>query len=145
MKFNWGTGIFIFLAIFLALAFAFMYFAFSQDINLVHEDYYQRGVHHTEQMQINKRSVKYENQIKIENLDEQVSIEFSYDISSNLIAGKIFFFRPSGENMDIEYDIKLDEGKQLINKSDLKRGRYIVKITWNAEEKYHIEKEFFVE
>ncbi len=55
MKFTWGTGIFIFLILFLLAAAFFIGFAMRQDVNLVHEDYYERGVEYTEHMRTNSR------------------------------------------------------------------------------------------
>ena len=59
MKFNWGTGIFMFLALFLLASAAFIIFAVRQDVNLVHKDYYEKGVDYTEQMNVNSRSTEF--------------------------------------------------------------------------------------
>ena len=48
MKFNWGTGIFTFIIIFLLLCVAFIIFAVRQGVNLVHDDYYEKGVDYSE-------------------------------------------------------------------------------------------------
>ena len=65
LKFNWGTGIFLFLVVFLLACAAFIYFAFTQDVNLVHKDYYEKGVNYTEQMEINARSIAYQDSVAI--------------------------------------------------------------------------------
>ncbi len=48
MKFHWGTGILIFLILFLLAAGFFIAFAMRQERDLVHEDYYERGVDHSD-------------------------------------------------------------------------------------------------
>ena len=42
VKFNWGTGVVIFLLLFLAAIITFVVFAFHQDVNMVHQDYYEK-------------------------------------------------------------------------------------------------------
>ena len=66
MKFNWGTGILIFLILFLLGSAAFIVFAFRQDVNLVHKDYYEKGVDYTQQMNTNSRSAEFENDVNVE-------------------------------------------------------------------------------
>ena len=63
MKFNWGTGILLFLILFLIAAGIFIAFAMRQSVDLVHEDYYERGVDHTSQMEVEKRSAPYQQAI----------------------------------------------------------------------------------
>ena len=55
MKFNWGTGILVFLILFLSASAVFIFFAMRQDVNLVHEDYYEQGVDYSAQMDIGPR------------------------------------------------------------------------------------------
>ena len=63
MKFNWGTGILIFLILFLMAAAVFIGFAMRQDVNLVHEDYYEKGVDYERQMNAEARSVVYRDSV----------------------------------------------------------------------------------
>ena len=63
MKFNWGTGILIFLILFLLAAGLFIGFAMRQDVSLVHEDYYEKGADHSQQMLVEARSAPYGNDI----------------------------------------------------------------------------------
>ena len=80
MKFNWGTGIFIFLALFLLGSAVFIIFAVRQDVNLVHKDYYEKGVDYTEQMNVNARSSEYKDNISVSTQGDflQLTIENSY-------------------------------------------------------------------
>ncbi len=57
---------------FLLACAGFIYFAFQQEVNLVHKDYYEKGVGHTEQMKVNSRSASFKNAFEISN-QEQVS------------------------------------------------------------------------
>ena len=145
MKLNWGTGIFIFLIIFLSLAGLFMYFAFSQDVNLVNEEYYKKGVDYTVQMQKEKRSEKYVSQIYLEDKDSNITVFFPDNFSENLQAGTILFYRPSDRRLDVEHNLKPEGNMQKISKEKLIKGRYIVQIEWErGSQEYYIEKELFV-
>lgn len=144
MKFSWGTGILIFLIVFLAACGIFIAFAMSQRLNLVHKDYYKKGADHTEQMVIDKRSVKYTDSIYIKDKDKFLTVNFPDNFSDNLKTGNILFFRPSDDTEDIEFELALVNNKQLIDKNKLVKGRYIVKITWQKDHSFYIEKEYIV-
>ena len=63
MKFHWGTGILIFLILFLLACGLFIAFAMRQEVSLVHEDYYEKGVDHSQQMMVEARSAQFKNDI----------------------------------------------------------------------------------
>ena len=144
MKYSWGTGIFVFLIVFLIACGIFIWFAYSQKLNLVEKDYYEKGAHHTKQMEIEQRSIHYFNQIYFEEDQYNIIVFFPDQFSDELKSGKILFFRPSDNYRDIEFVIKLKNNKQIINKKDLIQGRYLIKISWESDQVYYIEKEFFV-
>lgn len=146
MKFTWGTGIFIFLIIFLALSITFVFFAFSKDVNLVHNEYYVKGLNYTEQMQIEKRSEHFKNVIYFNEKGDNIQIFFPDNFNLNLKKGKIFFFRPSDRNLDIEFDMKAQSNNmQTVSKEKLIKGRYLLKFSWfDSLQNYYIEKEIFV-
>ena len=144
MKFTWGTGILIFLIVFLFACGIFIAFAMNQDLNLVHEEYYQKGANYTTQMEINKRSAKFKNIIYIKDKADKILIFFPNGFYDNLKNGTILFFRPSDSNIDIGFDMNITTNVQSIAKSKLKKGRYIVQLSWHSDEDYYIEKEFFV-
>lgn len=144
MKFNWGTGILIFLILFLIACGLFISFAMNQNINLVHKEYYQKGVSYTDQMEVDKRSAKYFNIIDIKDNGLQILIYFPENFSKNFKSGEIQFFRPSNSDNDYTWELKPDNNLQIIDKSKLIKGKYLVKINWESDENYFVEKEFIV-
>ena len=76
MKFNWGTGILIFLILFLSASAVFIVFAMRQDVNLVHQDYYEKGVDYTEQMNVNARSKPIADKIELLVLENFIQFNF---------------------------------------------------------------------
>ena len=140
MKFNWGTGIFIFLILFLLAATAFMIFAARQGINLVHKDYYEKGVNHTEQMEIDARSVKYRDAFTIINKDKYLVVDIEKSLSAKIDSGSLILFRPSDYKKDILMPVERKTSQINFRKEDLINGRYILKFSWYFEGlKYEID------
>ena len=133
MKFTWGTGIFIFLTVFLLAAAAFMVFAFNQDVNLVHKEYYEKGVDYTDQMNIEARSQQYHNNLNTRFDDDFLIIDFDESLAQKVDSGNALLFRPSSSRKDIDYSLNLSENSFLIPKQDLSSGRYILKLSWYSE------------
>ena len=145
MKFNWGTGIFIFLAMFLAAAAVFIIFAMNQDVSLVHDDYYKRGVDHTHQMEIDARSVKYQEIVQTQLVEDALVIGFSEILEIEIDSADLILYRPSDSKLDITH--KLDASKQswAISRNDLSPGRYILDLTWYSKGlQYEVKKPIIV-
>jgi hypothetical protein len=141
MKFNWGTGILIFLILFLAACAAFIIFALRQDVNLVHKDYYEKGVDYTDQMNINSRSAQFQDKIRIETKDEYLIISFEESLVTNIDSGKVLLYRPSNSNQDVLFPMTFSDNSIKIPKENLISGRYILKLSWYSDGlKYEIDK-----
>lgn len=141
MKFNWGTGIFVFLTLFLLAASAFIIFAFKQNVNLVHKDYYQKGVDYTEQMNIDARSAKYLNSIQTYMADDYLVIDFDESLTIDTDSVNALFFRPSDSKRDVIFLLDHADNKLKIPKQSLISGRYILKVYWySGGLKYAVEK-----
>ena len=141
MKFNWGTGILIFLILFLAACTAFIIFAMNQDVNLVHKDYYEKGVDYTDKMNIDARSTQFSDKIQIDYNDEYLLIDFEDSLFANIDSGKVLLYRPSNSNQDVLFPMTFSESVIKIPKENLITGRYILKLSWYSEGiKYDIDK-----
>lgn len=141
MKFNWGTGILIFLILFLAACTAFIIFAMSQDVNLVHKDYYEKGVDYTDKMNTDARSTQFSDKIQIDYNDEYLLIDFEDSLVANIDSGKVLLYRPSNSNQDVLFPMTFSESVIKIPKENLITGRYILKLSWYSDGvKYDIDK-----
>ncbi len=140
MKFNWGTGIFLFLTVFLLACAVFIIFAFRQDVNLVHEDYYQKGVDYTDQMEIEARSVDYYSSFQTYLDGGHFVVEFEKSLAAKIDSGLALLYRPSDSDEDISF--KIDGLDHLaIPTVDLISGRYILKMYWYSDGlKYEVDK-----
>ncbi len=143
MKFNWGTGIFLFLIIFVSLAIVFIIFAFNQEISLVHKDYYQKGVDYDQEISMEKKSTKYTNLISLKANDTNIELIFDKSIADKSTNIEVYFYSPSEQHHD--YRVKKDNITDgfFIDKSKLKKDRYIVNVEWTMNNTiYRIKKEF---
>ena len=130
MKFNWGTGILIFLILFLMAAAAFIIFAMRQDVNLVHKDYYEKGVDYTDQMNVITRSQPYSEKIKVQQDGNGLLIAIDSALAATVDSGKVLLYRPSGSDRDLQVLLEKPVGNILISNNELINGRYIVKTQW---------------
>lgn len=141
MKLNWGTGIFIFLVIFLLACTAFIIFAVKQDVNLVHKDYYEKGVNYTEQMQINARSKPFYSQVITSMQNDYFSIDIDASLAAKIDSGNVIMYRPSDSHKDVSLPLLLTNNRLNIAKGTLIPGRYILKLYWYSDgRKYQIDK-----
>ena len=141
MKFNWGTGILIFLILFLVACAAFIIFAMRQDVNLVHKDYYEKGVDYTDKMNIDARSTQFEDKIQIDYNNEYLLIGFEDSLVASIDSGKVLLYRPSNSKQDALFPMTFFENVIRIPKENLISGRYILKLSWYSEGlKYEVDK-----
>ncbi len=141
MKFNWGTGILIFLILFLTASAVFIIFAMRQDVNLVHKDYYEKGVDYTEQMNVNARSKPLADKVEPTVLEDFIQFYFKDSIASVIDSGKVYLYRPSDSKLDLIYELSVQNDICLIPVENLVKGRYIAKISWYTKGlKFEVEK-----
>ena len=141
MKFNWGTGIVIFLILFLVACAAFIIFAMRQDVNLVHKDYYEKGVDYTDQMKVNSRSAQFNDKIQTGAMDEYLVVGFEESLVSNIDSGNVLLYRPSDSKQDVLFPMIFSDNSIKIPKKNLISGRYILKLSWYSDGlKYEIDK-----
>jgi len=141
MKFNWGTGIFIFLALFLLGCAIFIIFAIRQDVNLVHKNYYEKGVDYTEQMDVNARSVEFKNAISTGLQNDIFFIDINESLAAQIDSGNVLLFRPSNSKDDISIPLDKLAKTVTVPKRELLNGRYILKLTWYSEGvRYEVDK-----
>lgn len=130
MKINWGTGIFIFLTLFLMASAGFIIFAVNQNVNLVHKDYYEKGVDYTDQMNVNERSVQYKNALTVGLQNDFFLIDIEESLAARIDSGNVLMFRPSNSKDDISIRLNKLAKTVQIPKEELLNGRYILKFSW---------------
>lgn len=142
IKWNWGTGIFIALIAMMAFVFFLVSKTFEYKINKVSDDYYERGLNHSEQMKRTENSRKFADEFDVV-YTSNCLVQFPSFFQGKDLSGKILFFRPSDYSYDKEFDIDLNQSAQQIFSLDqFIKGRYIVKVTCESQgQNYYFEKE----
>ena len=144
MKLNWGNYILIFIILFLTLCAIFIVFSLRQDNDLVTRDYYRQGAEFTTGMEIRERSTPYNDSILL-NENDGLLLAITPFLAKNAGEMEIWFYRPS--SMKDDYKISVDPGSSTINidRSRLKRGRYILKVSWMIDSlQYSTSREVFI-
>lgn len=133
MKFTWGTGIFLFLVLFLAACAVFIIFATRQQVNLVHKDYYEKGVDYSEQMKVDERSKPFAQSLTLINGNDFFKVLIDSALMAKLDSGSMYMYRPSNSKNDITLPVNSGNNLVQFEKSKLINGRYILKFTWYSE------------
>jgi len=145
MKFNWGTGILIFLILFLLACGLFIGFAMRQEVSLVHQDYYEKGVDHTHQMNVEARSAQYKNAVGTQLNNGLFQIDIERSLAGKMDSAHFLLYRPSDSNRDIRRSFDAAESPLIIPGEELIPGRYILKIFWSWEGlNYEIDQAVFI-
>jgi len=141
LKLNWGNGLILFFIVFFVWIFSFVFFAMRQNIDLVSDDYYQKGARYTSQIEINRRSLPYQDSLQISTTANQVRIELCRQLETSADSMEAYFFKSSDKTKDIRFQFDKGDSLLAINKSQLVHGRYQVFITWRYQhEKYGVTK-----
>ena len=133
MKFHWGTGILIFLILFLLAAGLFIGFAMRQEVSLVHEDYYEKGVDHSQEMLVRARSAQYKNAIGTRYSEGFLIVEIEPTLAARMDSARFHLYRPSDSKYDIESPFEAGNSPLAIPGEELISGRYILKVYWTWE------------
>ncbi len=145
MKFNWGTGILLFIILFLLLAALFIGFAMRQDVSLVHEDYYERGVDYTRQMKTEARSKKYQHAIHTKLQDGSLQIEIEKSLAKEMDSGEVLLYRPSNSDLDLHLNFVRPDSLIIIPGDRLITGRYILQLQWlSGGQQYQFKEPLFI-
>jgi len=146
MRLNWGKSLIIFFILFFIWVLFFVLFAMRQNIDLVSDDYYQKGAKYTDQININNRSVLYGDSIQITTSGEQVKISLSGGIASSGDSMQVYFYRSSDKTRDFRLSFLKSDAPVLVEKSRFVRGRYQVFISWTSnKEDYSVTKTIDIE
>jgi nitrogen fixation protein FixH len=131
---NWGTGIVISFVLFIAMIFLFIFLGGREPSDLVSEDYYAQELKYEERIQAARNTAPYKDSIEVNRTESLVMISFPAAALAGLEEGTVEFFRPSEADDDVLFKLEpSDEGIMLVPRSELKPGRYEIKINWTCK------------
>ena len=146
MKISWGVGITITIIVFMLISFWLIYFSFSQNVNLVSDDYYEAEVQFNDKMETIERTDQLSEKLTIEVRSGKIEYIFPNLDELSKINGNILLYRPSSGDKDFNIPILLDStNKQIINTKDMISGLWKTKVEWQIDTtKYYNEKKLMV-
>ncbi|MEO0337686.1 MAG: FixH family protein [Bacteroidota bacterium] len=145
MKINWGWGITIFYIIFVISLLFQLYKSTTYDNSLVEKDYYAKDLAYQEHYEklVNAQSLSKDVQIMNLPQKEGVNIYFPEHLSG--LEGEILFFSPQFSHLDFKVPVQVDvNNQQFIDASALQKGKWKVKVDWQAEGKAFFKEEIVV-
>lgn len=141
MKINWGHKLVFFGLSFMLFISLMVYKIITQKVDLVDDNYYEKGV-------------RYQEEINKFNATPGVESEVSFDLNKQLIifksnapclSGKILFYRPSDVNLDFETTFVLNGlGEYTYATTLLKKGVWKVTFEWTLNGKLMAAEKQFV-
>ncbi len=130
---NWGKGIFLFYSLFVVALLGVVYFSFTQDVNLVADDYYQQEIDYENQINRMRNTSALAQKPALELAGDFVKLTFPPNSSPS---GYILFFHPAQASQDRKVAIALDSHHtQQIDFSSQKPGKWIAKLFWKDKDK----------
>ncbi|MCB9194705.1 MAG: FixH family protein [Flavobacteriales bacterium] len=145
MKFNWGIGITIVIIAFMTFILSFVFRAAQTNSDLYAEDYYDQEIKYQETINAKNNAIDLKKDFKFNQSSDYFLIQFPTSINDN-VEGKVYFYRPEDASKDKTFKLALVDGIMGFDKSDLDKGGYVVKISWqNGDKDYLIEQQIAIE
>jgi hypothetical protein len=134
-KSKWGWGIAIFFIGSLLFILTLVLLASFRDVQLVEDDYYQKGLDYQQQIDRIKRTNELDRKVTAAYNTSSGNIEVTFPSMGNkAISGTIKMFRPSNRRYDFEVPIKVDSsGVQEIASEKMLPGYWQLKILWKVD------------
>ena len=132
---RWAWGIAATYGVFVVLTLTMVALAFTRDVHLVSEDYYEREIEHQKHIERVARTNALPEELRWTFASEAEGYVFRFPATSPevKIAGRIHFYRPDDATLDRIVGIALDEeGRQRVAASLIAPGRWRVRIEWQS-------------
>ena len=138
---NWGKSIALFYGLFVIAILSVVAFAFTQDVNIISEDYYQQEIAYESQITKIKNTESLVEKPSIFLKGNYIQVVFPKPLSPK---GHILFFRPSDGSKDKRVPISLGaNGTQQIDFSTEIAGLWKAKLNWVQGDKQYYQ-EFII-
>jgi hypothetical protein len=136
MKINWhwGTKLLVAMILFMLLLITMVYMSMQQTYHLVERDYYPKALEYQDRIDKTSNADKLGEKVRIDQSDGIIYFTFPASLDPGKVRGSIMFYRPSDESMDLTFSIAPDtSGRQACNLVAVPKGKYIVKIDYEAD------------
>src|SRR6476469_4246445 len=131
---SWGNKLMLVFIAFAALITTLLYKAVNTKFELVSKDYYKDELRFQDQIDAAKNSAAIANVIFSQN-ESSVYIQFPPEFNTKKIDAKIWFYCKADGNRDKKFEINTSSASVVINKKQIFKGNFEIKITWFANGK----------
>ncbi len=144
MKWNYSHGVILAFVLFCSFITYVVIRGFQQNIDLVSDTYYLDEL--AFQDQIDQKSNLANSGLSLELKQGKEDIQILFPESFKEAKGTVHFYHPSRAIFDKQYTLALNDSNiQTINKDDLIKGHFKVKVNWQVgETAFFQESEMFV-
>ncbi|MHC1737151.1 MAG: FixH family protein [Ignavibacteriaceae bacterium] len=140
---SWGTGVATAIGLFLIAVAALIIFSYSQSVDLVHDNYYERELSYQDEInsETNSMAIDKETTVRFESPDVVIRFPEAFDFKG--AKGAIGFYKPNDATRDFTVPLEIGEGNiQKIPSARLSSGRWKIFITFSKDNlNYKINKE----
>lgn len=145
-KFNWGTGILITIIVFMVLTISTVVYLMNQNVDLVASDYYDKGIHHQEQIDRMNRTNKMGDEVSINPENGFIKLVLPKSFVQKSLVGSVQFYRPSNSKKDFAVALDIDtSAQQLISTQNMDKGYWKVKLNFTQDAvEYYKESSFVI-
>jgi hypothetical protein len=130
MRISWGWKIAILYTGFVVLIVTLVFKSLHQHVELVAPDYYEQEIAYQKRIDAGKNQSALSAPVNVHANKEFVLFEFPAEFSARNCKTDIQFYAAANARLDKKFDIDLNEGKIVINRSDLGKTHYQVNISW---------------
>jgi len=130
----WPIGITAVYTFFVLAMIVFIIFSLNVNVELVEDDYYQKGLKYQTQIDRVRNTAKLSQPLKylFNKKNKKYIITAPQNIELSKISGDVIFFRPSNRKMDKKIQLKFDSNGVFVSSmSSMEKGYWRVKIFWN--------------
>lgn len=145
-KSNWGKGLTLAIVAFMVAMLGMVYIAFRQSNEMIEDNYYERELKYQNIIDAKDELINYRDFEYISSDEQSVHFHLPSAVSDKIESGYVQFIKLDNQSLDKKFPITQSNASSLsILKSELSRGEYRVKLTWNnAGKDYFYEKDYMV-
>jgi hypothetical protein len=138
---GWGAGLVVAIVVFVLGILALVAIALREDVNLVHDRYYDRGQQYGTRLRALERAQALHDPMIVRVVGEKLAMTYPHAVSPAEITGIVTLYRPSNRSMDRTLAVGPDSGwTQSIAVGGLERGLWKVQVEWRmGGEAYYME------
>lgn len=138
MTFNWGHKLTIFICAFAGMIILLVYKCTQTNFDLVTKEYYKDELVYQQVIDGTNLANSLSAKTIVTQNDSYISIQFPEEMKGKSLTGTASFYCPADARRDKKIALSVNAAAlQQIGKQQFLPGRYIVKLSWNADGKQY--------